>query len=132
MDDYKPSGDFAPAFQAAVARARAGQARQRGSLAEATRNVRTSGVRFIPRETLERGFSEADAGLVGDFSLRDAEEKITDRRRQEDFQFQREMGERESDLSRTIARRQLQGDLWGAGIGLAGGAARSLLRKYYQ
>lgn len=132
MEDYgyKPSGDFEPSLQAAIARMRAGQARQRGSLAEATRNVRTSGVRFLPAETLERGFADAEAGLYSDFAQHDAQERINDRRRQEDFRFDREMGERSSDALKTAARRKLQGQLWGTGIGLVGGAARSSMGFY--
>lgn len=135
MEDYgyKPSSDFEPSLQAAIARMRAGQARQRGQLAQsiASKGVRTSGVGLIPAQDLERGFSEAEAGLTGDFARHDAQERINDRRRQEDFQFDREMLERSGELQRTIARRQLQGELWGAGAGLVGGAARAALKKYY-
>lgn len=127
---YKPSGDFEPSLQAAISRMRSGQARQRGQLAEATRRVRTSGVRFLPAETLERGFADAEAGLYGDFAQHDAQERVNDRRRQEDFQFEREMMERGGDLQKTIARRKLQGQLWGTGIGLVGGAAHSALDYY--
>lgn len=125
---YAPSRDFEPALQAAIARMRSGQARQRGALAEATRNVRTSGVRFIPQETLERGFADAEAGLYGDFALNQAQETIADRRRQEDFQFAREALQRQADSQKTLARRMLQGQLIGSGINLGYDALKSFYK----
>ena len=114
---YKAAGEYEPALQAAIARARMGQARQRGQLAEATRRVRTSGVRFIPQETLERGFAESEAGLIGDFAQADVKDRIEDRRIAAERQFQRELFERGGDLQRALSRRQQQAALIGGGLG---------------
>lgn len=128
---FEPGGEFAPAFEAAQRRLRGAGARRRAELARATSGVRTSGVRFIPQETLERGEQEAQAGLTGEFALRQAGENIQDRRLQEAFQRRLQLSrmgmEHERDVSRTAGRRAFQrrlvGGGIGAGLGIIGGLA---------
>ncbi|MBI5597636.1 MAG: hypothetical protein HY928_16225 [Elusimicrobia bacterium] len=138
---YSPTDDYSAPIQSALARLRSGQARQRNVLAEATRRVRTSGARFIPAETLERGFSEAEAGVYGDFALDQARTGIEDRRREEDFQRQLQLMDRSQSLQDALARRQgsdsLKSSLISGGLGALGtiyagplgGAAASTLYK---
>ncbi len=126
---FEPGGEFAPAFEAAQRRLRGGAARRRADLARSTRRVRTSGVSLLPRQTLEAGEAEAEAGLVGEFGLRQATENIEDRRAQEAFQRRlttmRLGGKLEGDLQRSLARRGFQRDVLrggiGAGLGIIGG-----------
>lgn len=119
---FEAGGEFAPAYEAAQRRLRANFARQKGELAQglASRGVRTSGVGSIPGETLERGQSEAETGLIGDFAMRQAGEGITDRRLGEEFERRKGLmrfgADIESDLHRTMARRMLQGQLMSGGI----------------
>jgi hypothetical protein len=123
---FQGSGEFAPAFEAAMRRLQGGYARQKGDLAQAvaSRGVRTSGVSFIPQETVERGQSEAQAGLIGDFALRQANEGIEDRRLSEGRAFQERMMERgynlQDALQRRLANKQLEGQLIAGGISGAG------------
>ncbi len=122
---FEAGGEFAPAFEAAQRRLRGSQARQRSGLARATSRVRTSGARFIPAEAQERGFAEADAGLVGRFALAQAEGNITDRRAAESRSFQREQLGRgfslEEALQRRIARGRLPGQIGAGALGAIGG-----------
>lgn len=127
MPEYNPTADYDTAFQQAISRMRAGQARQRGALAQATSGVRTSGVRFIPQETLERGFSEAEQGLVGDFAENQANTGIQDRRRREDEAFQLRVMREGGDLQQAIERRRAQNQLR---AGLIGGGS-SAIASYY-
>ena len=123
---YNPGGEYAPAYEAALSRLRAGVARQRSDLAQAvaSRGVRTSGVSFIPQETLERGAAEAEAGLIGDFSLRNAQDNIEDRRISQEQAFRLkyagEMANLQDSLQRRLSGNQLKGQLIGAGIGAVG------------
>lgn len=122
---FTAGGEFAPAFEAAQAAQRAGQTRQRSSLARAiaARGVRTSGVGTIPQASLAADFASQDAGLVGDFALNQAREGITDRRSAEDFQRRLQLLDRQGDLQRTLARRQMQGQILGGGLGAIGSIA---------
>lgn len=120
---YKPTQDYDEAFQSAVSRMRAGQARQRGQLAQsiASKGVRTSGVGLIPAQDLERGFSEAEAGLTGDFALEQGRAKVDDRRRDEDFSRELQLLERQGSLQDALERRRglnsLRSGLVSGGIG---------------
>jgi len=132
---FKAAGEFEPAFQAAIRRLGLGAAARRGQLAQglATRGVRTSGVSAIPEEALGRGEAEAEAGLVGDFALRQALENIEDRRRTQEMAFQREMLPRQFELQESLQRRlgrqQLIGQLIGGGIGAIGSIGGGALSR---
>ena len=127
---FEPGGEFAPAFEAAQRRLRGAGARRRTELARATSGVRTSGVRFIPGETLERGEQEAQAGLTGEFALRQAGENIQDRRLQEAFQRRMQLAQmgmtHESELSRSMGRRAFQRQIASGAVGGGLGAIGAL------
>jgi len=130
---FEAGGEFAPAFEAAQRRLRGGGARRRADLTRATSRVRTSGARFIPQETLERGESEAEAGLIGEFGLRQAGENIQDRRLKEAFerrrQLMREGGEMQQALARRMSQGQLQASLISGGLGAIGNIAGGYLER---
>lgn len=121
---FEAGGEFAPAFEAAQRRLQASGARQRSTLARATSRVRTSGARFIPAETLERGQAEAQAGLIGRFAERQAEEGILDRRLREAFerrrQLLREGGLAAESLARRLSGGRLRGQIIAGGLGAIG------------
>ncbi len=122
---FQAQGEFSVPYEAALRRLRGDFARRHEQLAQATSGMRGSGVALLPRETLERGQSEAEAGLIGDFAFRQADEAIMDRRRGEDFAHGEKMARMGYDLQDAIARRlagqQLKGQLIGGGLGAIGG-----------
>jgi len=127
---FEAEGEFAPAFEAGVRRLRAGGARRRSGLAQATSGVRTSGVRFIPQETLERGEAEAEAGLIGDFAINQAQENIADRRARENFERRQSLLTQGFDLQSSLANRLGRGQLKAQAISAGlGGISRLLASR---
>lgn len=119
---YEPSADFNTAYEAANKRLMANFAQQRGqqNQAIASRGVATSGVASIPGEQLDRAQSEAQAGLIGGLAQSQAQNTIEDRRLKERMDFERSVAENQINAQNTIARRQMQGQLIGGGIGAIG------------
>lgn len=120
-------GEFRGPLQASLRALRGRRAEERVNLARATSRVRTSGVRFIPQRTLEAGAAAREEGVVSRFGLQSALARIRDRRILEQRRFEREQAERRfgrfAGLSRTLARRQLQSQLFAGGLGAIGGIA---------
>lgn len=131
MESYNPTGEYTPAYEAIKRRLQGDFARQRSQLAQsvATRGVRTSGVSFIPEETLGRGQAEAEAGVLGDFALRNVQDKVEDRRLAEDRAHELNMLERGSALQDAIQRRLNRNQLGAQlGAGALSGIGAYLLR----
>lgn len=127
---YQPNGDYAVPVAAAIARMRSGQAKQRSDLAQsiAAKGLRTSGVGLLPQKTLEAGFSDAEAGLVGDFANRQIENSITDRRLAEERQFAREQQQRELDAQASAGRQGFLRDVIGRAVSGGVGILSNYLR----
>ena len=83
----------------------------------------------LAQEPIERIGAEQEAGLIKDYSLQNALSNIQDRRLEADRAFQRSLAregwDRQNDLQRTLARKNLQGQLIGGaisgGLGAVGG-----------
>ena len=121
---YKALGEYEPAFRAAQRKLQGGFARQRQQLAGQTANVRTSGVRYIPQETLERGQSEAEAGLIGDFAQAQADRAANRQDVERQFELQSALDIRRQEaqdaINRKLAKQQMIGQIIGGGLGATG------------
>ena len=114
-EDLSGLGEFAQPAGSVLASLRRRRVGERATLARATSRVRTSGVRFIPQRTLEAGAESRELGFLGNIGIQAALSRIRDRRLREQRTFQAEQNRlgfgRSRDLSRTLARRQLQSQL---------------------
>lgn len=123
---YAPDADYNEAYEAANRRLQASGARRRGLLTQeiASKGVSTSGVSAIPIEEYERGQQEAEAGLVGEFALSQADNAVQDRRlaqsREHDMNMMTTGYGLQDAISRRLGRQQLQGQVIGGVIGGAG------------
>ena len=124
---YKALGEYEPAYLAAKRRMEGDQARQRAGLAQQTSNVRTSGVRYIPQETLERGQAEANAGLVGQFAQAQADRAAGRQDTERGFELQSALDIRRAEMQDAMNRRMAKSQLTGQIIGGVAGAAGSWL-----
>jgi len=123
---YKALGEFEPAYMAARRRLSGEQARQRSALGQqvASSGMRTSGMRYIPQETLERGQAEAEAGLIGKFAGAQAE--AAERRGEMERQFELESAldirrrEAQEAMQRRLANQQMIGQIIGGAVGATG------------